>query len=211
MSVHLPSHPNSTNHLPLTLQLTTATSAAAFRTLFGMSSKLLLLIITCFYLACLTRGNCYKPCRFTFCTYAAAQFAVGLTPNEPFTSILCMPQPATKEPRVRLGKVQAFGEAWLVNRTHGGPLRMSQWRACQSDVQPLPNNFFTPFAFASTPYSGVAHAPLQKGQKTLLNTTCWALPIVAYNIIDDNDHVLQNIYDSSKPLQDCVALETFVF
>lgn len=147
-------------------------------------------------------ASCYNPCTFKFCTYKAAIFTIGSEPDNPFSSILCM----HKTPLLRLGKVHRFGEPLLVDDK---PVPISKWQpnGLQQRFDP---NFFIPFSFANTPYSGVAHITVQRGQLPFLNNTCWALPVVAYNTIDANDTVVDNISDVSRPLVDCAALKTFI-
>lgn len=160
------------------------------------ANVLSLAILTC------VAASCYKPCVFTFCNYQSAMFTVGKEPDRPFSSILCM----HKTPLLRLGKVHRFGEPRLV---HARPVPISKWQpvGLQQRFDP---NFFIPFSFTNTPYSGVAHITVQSGQLPFLNNTCWALPVVAYNTIDSNDTVVDNISDDSRPLVDCVAVKTFI-
>lgn len=149
-------------------------------------------------------ATCFAGCRFRFCTYATAEFAVGSEPGRPFSGTLCSASDAP-----RLGKVHAFGEAVLINPP-AAPTAISQWQA-PGLLQPFAPNVFKPFDFVGTPYSGVTHEILQRNQNMYLNATCWALPLAAYQIIDGNATVIANVNAGNNTLVECVALKTFTF
>lgn len=149
-------------------------------------------------------ASCYAGCMFRFCTYATAEFAVGDEPGRPFSGTLCTAAGSGK----RLGKVHAFGEARLIEG-NGDPTPISLWRPAGLQ-QPFSPYWFKSFDFLGTPFSGVTHEHLHQNQRSYLKERCWALPLAAYQLLNNMGNVTANI-NSNRPLVDCVSLKTFTF
>lgn len=166
-----------------------------------MLSFFLRVIFAFFAVSVAAQQPCYTACKFSFCSYGAAEFAVAFEPGAPFSNIMCM-----RPPR-RLGKVYSFGEA------HVMPSRMaiSEWKP-PGLQQGFGKNFFKPFHFINTAYTGMTHEKTQRNQRTFLNQTCFAVPITSYQIIDTKNQHVQYVNNfTADKFTDCIALKTFVF
>lgn len=144
---------------------------------------------------------CRSKCRFRFCD-GSSSFKVGRN-DVALTGPICL------KSRVRVGIVNT-GEARIL---HPRTLPISHWYP-KGLKQRFSPSFFK--AYNVRVYfhgrwvlrSGVGHEKPQQNQALFLNKKCWALPITAYQVLDNRGYVIDNKHPRN-PLVDCIAFRTF--
>ena len=142
-------------------------------------------------LGAVASGNdCYRECRFKFCS---REFAYELTlPDQPFTSKICL----NGKP---IGPGLTTGEAYIGTLP---PKPISQ-----ANLRGLKQHFSPSFikGISTKKGSALAHETPQSNQLRYLNEICVGVPIAHYTIKDDKGRV-HNLYGKNK-WKDCIAIE----
>lgn len=148
-----------------------------------------------------TDASCYSKCRFVFCNRRSS-FKVGVQTRYPFTGRICLPG-------TNLGHIDSTGEAYNVDYY---PVPISKYYPYGLKQKFSPSFFKSlrirgHFAGRKIDFSGVGHEKPQNNQGDFLNQKCWALPVTAYQVLDNNGYVIANKHPR-RPLVDCVAFKT---
>lgn len=133
---------------------------------------------------------CFSSCRFTLCDKSEALLVTE--PDTPHRAHLCLGD-------ANVGLVNT-GEASVV--LGGYPTPLSLWKPAA-----LPQRFSKSFfkAFPTSRGSAIGHETPQQNQLHFATGKCFALPVVAYQLLGPRGDVVRNVQNDRRPLIDCVA------
>lgn len=149
---------------------------------------------------------CYSKCVFSFCDKSTVLKVSATTDNE-VTAPIC------KGYSDNIGVVGETGEALRYYSGYFTPI--SKWHP-EGLEQYFSSSFFKAFSFGYYSkylgHSGVGCEVAQQNQLDFLDGECWVLPINAYQVLDKNGTVIDNVHRAGKdPYTQCIAFKTVVY